>query len=384
MHASEPFRTLAAFAPDPASTAFAPLLRQPAIHATGFALQDALRVTFDASKGGRMRLAAVVPPVGAPHYRLTPLDLGSADWCAVELELPPQALPGLDTLIPCLDAASLRKLSLFAVLRVVAADGRSHDGSSTMVELGPDRRRAVFPVSLGDIPATALNGAQSARVIFFLEARQVDLDLYGLTVAGVPTPPPVMADDALRGLRGKQTGRPAPVPPRILSAASRKGWMGKVAEFAEIATGVFLNIEPGPGRKVTVSRGWSALDIDFHAAATAGWRSIEFRFPPFADSGRMAAALTVAAQVQQSRPVPVNVILRQYAGKGAPFRDAVLGAGLFLHSDATARETRFELSPYLSDSTATHDIGLMLFLPPDTGLLTVHRIEAALADLSGT
>lgn len=373
---------LAAIRPDPSDSAFPPLVAQPALHRQGFPLGGALRVTFDPSKGGALRVAGIVPPLGAAHWRLTPVNLGAADWYAVETDLDPLALRGLESLIPCLDAASPRKLSLFALLRVVGPDGRSHDGSSTMVELGPERRGAVFPVSLSDIPAPLLHEAASARLIFFLEARDVDLDLYGLSVTGIAAPPPVVADAALRSLRDRAGGPPVAGPARILSAATRKGWAGKVTDHAEIAKGVFLGIEPGPGRKVAVSRGWSKLEIDFTAAAASRWRSLEFRFAPFADTGRMVALLRVSAMTAQAGPLPVVVILRHYPGQGVPFRDSVLGAGLMLYPDAAPRESRFDLSPYLPDSTALHETGLMLFFPPDTGLLTVEGIEASLADLS--
>ena len=365
------FTDLGAVAPDRADASFAALCETPITPGQGFALLGRLTVSFDPSKGGRVRAAGRVPPHGAPHVRLSPLALGGAAWFTLEYDLVPGDLAGLECIIPSLDAACARKVTVFAVLRIEEAQGGTRDGSSTLIEIGQTRRRHAFPIALDMVTPDVLRQARRATVIFFIEARDVALDFYGLRLVGLLSAGPHLPDpdDAPR----------AEVAPlrRRLDVALASGREGPVEALSAIAEDVFLDIEPGPDRAVAVMAAPAGLQLDFGAAAASAWRSLEFRFAEVADGGDLMAAIAVGAHTGQGGAVRATAVLRLYPGDVTGFRDIVLSGEIMIYPHGPAQEWVFPLSPHLPDTRATHDFGVMLFLPPDTGRLSVKALEVA-------
>jgi hypothetical protein len=333
-----------------ADATFAALCEAPITNATGFPLLGRLTVSFDPSKGGRVRAAGRVPPHGAPHVRLSPLALGGAAWFTLEYDLVPGDLAGLDCIVPSLDAACARKVTVFAVLRIEEGQGGSRDSSSTLIDIGQTRRRHAFPIVLDTIAPDVLRQARRATVIFFIEARDVALDLYGLRLVGLRSigPHPVEPDDAPRT-------ETAPLRRRLdMAAVAGLGSPvdGPVDGLTAIAEGVFLDIEPGPDRAVAIMTAPAGLQLDFASTAASAWRSLEFRFADVADTGDLMAAIAVAAHTGQGGAVRAMSVLRHYPDDGSGFRDIVLSGEIMIYPHGPALEWVFPLSPHLPDTRA--------------------------------
>lgn len=375
--------TLRSVGVDVTDELFQKICLKPVLHDRGFMLAGRLRVSFDPSKGGRVRLAGVLPALGEAHWRLTPVNLGGADWYSIECDLPVGEMSGLDQIIPCLDVTCPRSTAMFALLRVFGRDGRSVDSSSTMVEVRHERRRHAFPICLSDLPAGILQGAQRATMIFFIEARAVDLHVYGMSVTGVRAATPVLSDDAHEALRATLPATEGQMRRLVLDAGAVAWAAGLLEGMTELCPGIFLDLETGPGRAVALDVAAGSLTVDFNGLETAQWRSLEFRFADFVDTGAVQVAVRMMASTAGGDPVQAGMVLRQYKDEGAGFADSALAPPLMFYPSGPAQEQVYDLSARLPEDRASHAVGIMLFLPPSVMRLHVRRIEVTLFDALG-
>ncbi|WP_141921392.1 hypothetical protein [Halopolyspora algeriensis] len=120
-----------------------------------------------------------------PFYRITPVGMGAIHWLAIEQELDVSNVRALGEITSVLDAAAPQSASLFALLRLGLPAGGHVDASSGQIELRGERCCESLPIDLHDLPQGALGKATSAKLILLFEARDVDIDFYGLEVRGI-------------------------------------------------------------------------------------------------------------------------------------------------------------------------------------------------------
>lgn len=364
---------------DPRNWEFVSLVHSERIYESGFVVNDKLLISFDNKSGGKVALSAIKPEISAPHYHIRPIDMGAAQWYSIECDISKESLDQVGQLVPCLDAASAQSVSLFALLRIFYEDGRSEDISSLQVELRRSRTQQAFPISLGDIPSLSHAQIAAARLIFFIEARNVAIDIYGLTIASVLGAKASYDDDSIARLRAAHDAGSPSLQMRRLSAQDDNLWTGEALEHRSIVPNVFLDFEPGSGRQMTVSRNGDSLDIDFTRTSDGGWRNLEFRFEGVANSGSVSALLYAKGAAGQHGRIEATLILREYDEKFV-WEDTHIPVSLPLYSDKESELRLIDLSPLLSDKRDVHRFGIMLFLPPQAELLNVAEMDVFVFD----
>ena len=363
------------FRPNPNDWEFRALAQSMKVYSEDFSIQDALSVSFDSVIGGRIRLSAKNPKVNDPYYRLCPINMGGARWYSIEYEVPGAVLSNVDQIIPCLDAASKKSVALFAVLRIFYENGRSEDISSVQIELRRDRRRQSFPIELGDIPVRA-GQIKTARVIFFIEARDVDIDIYGLTLAtieSVKTPDSIDTLTLLR--RAHQSG--VSTMQRLHLDAANDAWTGVAHKHRPIKESIFLDFQQGDDRQMTVAQTPGGLAVDFSKTASGSWRNLEFRFDRVFNTGTIMAALY--AKGRAARELDAALMLRSYDQK-MDFEDTPIPVHVPLFPKDGSLLRMIDLSPLLTDKWHIHHFGIMVFLPPETTLLEIEEMDVFIFD----
>lgn len=341
-----------------------------------FSMGNGLWVGFDGARSNKMRARAVLPVAGRPYYRLTPVDMGASRWLTVEGTLDIDSLRTLGQVVPVLNAAALRTVSLFAVLRLNLGGSKFVDTSSTQIELRREPRALSFPVSLDDLPKDALAEAQSAKLIFFLEARDVDIDFYGLEILGVPRVDAALSVAA--GLRASALAGASNIVHRVLDASSVTS-SGRLDGFREFADGVNLDVDTEDGQRVDFRSKKGALRFDYASARSSRWRTFEFRFTDVetSDSTTALIALEGSASTDASW-ASIPVLVRRYRAAG--WEDSEMVGALDVDTEESRCATIIDLAPVLADDRKRQTFGLVLFVPARCRSLQFSRFEAFVYD----
>lgn len=368
------------FSVNPDDKAFFTRAISPKVYEKSFSIEDRLRVSFDGSSGGKVRLSAVHPVAGAAHYQITPVGLGAAAWYSIEYNISSDLVANLGQIVPCLDASSQQSATIFAVLRLIYKDGKTADASSLQIELQRDRHPQSFPISFGDFPENTHSELDRAVLIFFIEARNIDINIYGLTVQGVKAHDssfPVSQVEVLRKA-GKEKG--SAVLHRAITPDTVEPFSGMFTERQQISDGIFLDFEAGKGREVQVGSTHSTVVLDFDRLIEAQWRTLEFSFTGVENTGSIAAFIHVSSKAGGTPcPIGVKILLREYFEDDV-WRDTELQDRLTICGEGGNAQAFFDLSPVVTDSRQRHNFGIFVFLPPDTGRLELTGIEAFVVD----
>ncbi|MCM2563600.1 hypothetical protein M8756_15555 [Lutimaribacter sp. EGI FJ00015] len=368
-------KSIEIFQTDPNDWEFLALTQSMKVYSEGFSIRDVLSVKFDNASGGQVGVSANKPEVNDPYYRLCPIKMGGASWYSIEYEVPGAALSNVDQIIPCLDAASLKSVALFAVLRIFYENGRSEDISSAQIELRRDRRRQSFPISLGDIPARA-DQVKAVRVIFFVEARDVDIDIYGLTMATIEAAKTPDSIDTITRLRKAHQGGARSMQLLHLDAA-KDAWTGTAQKHRPIKKSIFLDFQPGEDRQMKVAQKRGCLAVDFAKTASGGWRNLEFRFKRVRNTGTIMAALY--AKGRATPELEANLVLRSY-DKKMNIEDTPIPVSVPLFPKDGSLLRMIDLSPLLTDKWHVHHFGIMVFLPPEAKVLEIEEMDVFIFD----
>ncbi len=365
---------------DPENRDFVSLTRAERIHDFGFEISKGLRVSFEPNVGGKVALSAVNPEISAPHYRIRPIKMGAANWYSMEYDIAGKHLDNIGQIVPTLDAASPQSVTLFALLRIFYKDGRSEDVSSLQVELRRNRMAQAFPISLRDLPTLAHGEITTARLIFFIEARDVVLDVYGLTVTSVRTAKAHYGLEQVRRMRGVHAASPSPSLKRQrLDVDAEALWTGETSEHRPITPEVFLDFQPGEGRRMTVARQGGMLAVDFSETASGDWRNLEFRFEDVHNTGSITVLLYAKGKTGAGKPLEAGLVLREY-DEDMVWEDTSIPVTLTLLAEEGGQLRRIDLSPLLSDKRNVHCFGIMMFLPPETEVLQIEEMDAFVFD----
>ncbi len=340
-------------------------------HLSDFDLFDGLRVNLDAKAGGQASVMAACPPVGRPFFRITHHSGDTARWMALSCALHLSDLARADRLVVSLFASSPETVTLFALLRLYSADGSWSDTSSAQIELRRQARTHVCPISLDDLPPDALARANRACLMILVESRDVAIDLSGIEVVAVPSDPVSPADAMLDHLRSapdvyrvaQQVGPPKPLTPHHIS----------------LGGSVFVDSDPKSAAPVLTDGSGDALTITFAGSCDSGWQSIEFRFAGVADSSGLTALFRIDAQAEYDRETHATVVVRRYLPDGT-WSDSGPAATLALTAQRQTGYALVDLYAMLGDARATHDFGVMLFLPRGCTALSLFDAEAFVYD----
>jgi len=344
-----------------------------------FMIRDTLRVNFDSQAKGAITLCAIKPELSTPFYRLKPVNMGAARWYSIECDIAGDDLRDADQIIPCLDAASAQTASLFAVLRIFHDDGRSEDISSAELELRRPRKAHSFPIALSDLPELDRSKITSGKVIFFVEARDVSVDIFSLTIAAVAAVETIYTDDHTQRLRALHDSGAESLQMRRLHATMDDLWTGETHEHRALCDDIFLDMEPGEDRRIAVTQDAGRIGLDFTQTASGAWRNLEFRFRDIFNSGSMVAVISAKGQSPLDDGINAKLMVRQY-GKNFAWEDVHVPVPFTLFSQDTSEQRVIDLSPLLSDTRHVHHIGLMVFLPRTAQTLELEKMEVFIFD----
>ena len=372
-------RTLGKFSVDPESTQFKKLLTKEMVHVKSFALGDQLNVKFDGKCDGSIALSAHRPKIGGAHYRIAPVNMGAASWYNIEFDIKGSDLRNIGQVIPCLEAASPKSLTLFSVMRFFYKNGRSQDVSSAQIELCRNRRRQSFPIQLDDLAHMPAEEIDYARVIFKIEARNVDIELYDLTIMGVENASAELAPDGAGALRAMGDSADFPMSRVFIIPQEKDIWTGTASQHRALSDGVFIDFEVGEGRQVKIAQKRNVASFDFRQTAASGWRNLEFRFTNVKNTGAVCALLRASGAHAGSNSIETNVILREY-DENFKWQDSPLALKIPLFSKGSSVQQIIDLSPKLADSRQSHTFGILLFFPPETTELQISELEMFVFD----
>lgn len=364
---------------DPTNWDLTSLTQDERIHSSGFQIASGLRVNFDPDSGGKIAFSAVCPEISSPHYRIKPIEMGAALWYSLEYDIAGEHLHNVGQIIPTLDASSSQSTTLFSLLRIFYNDGRSEDISSLQVEIRRNRTNQTFPISLDDLSSLSRGEIRAARLIFFIEARNVPLDIYGLTIISVPTVKLPYRINQIKRMRDAHAAGVPSIKRGHLDANVEPLSTGRCLEHRQISPGVFLDFQPGDDRHITVTRQAEKLLLDFSEASSGGWRSLEFRFEEVRNTGSISALVFAKGGAMAKYGLEAGLVLREYDANFL-WEDTPLPVSLTLFSEERSELRLFDLSPLLSDKRDLHHFGIMVFLPQEAGMLEVEEMDVFVFD----
>lgn len=349
------------------------------VHQHWFNLSDDVVVSFEPVAGGGIETNVHQPAVGSSFVTLKPFGLGASRWFSIEAILDVSKLKSMDQVIPTLNASAPRSTALFAVLRLVMPDGRAIDTSSTQIVLGKTRRAFALPIVIDDMSPNTLQDAASARLIFFVEARNVPLDIHAISVSGVEAEEPVLkmpeavmnehAANPESGVR-KASFKTAGLERHELR------WNAPVGDdFCRI------DVDSAADQHVAIHSRNDALVIDFSMSSNSRWRTLELRMPDLKNTGDVALHLRIGMIAPDlTCDDPVKLVVRVYDEDWATWSDKELP---MLISNGMQEEDHVfvvDLSHMLPDVKTQHNIGILCFFPPQCKALELRRFEVTKFD----
>lgn len=362
-------------------SALQPSAKATESHTRSFPLSKALMVSFESVEGGSVGFSSHRPAAGKPYCTIEPRGMGPSRWFSIELTLDLEQLRHVSQVIPVLEAGAARTVSLFAVLRYVLPNNHILDTSSTQIELRKGRRAYSLPISVGDLPEGSPARATSAKLIFFVEARDVALDLYGLTVVAVGLDDDALVHpDQVTQLRQLALAGDPGVRHASLDASELKPGE-RLQRHTSLSNGVFrIDIDSENGEFVRVARNEGSLVLDFSGAESARWRSLELRFDSVENSGdlRSLVRFCATADYGEGGGQPIDCTLRYYGDNWDDWIDRAVLEPLDADSSHQERLTQFDISTLLAETGKPHNIGIMCFVPPGCRQLELHGFEVFL------
>lgn len=376
-------RPLGTFRVDPSLPTFTEVEKSPKRYDSTFKIGNDLFVNFDNRDGGEVELGAVDPIIGSPYYIIKPVSLGGANWFTIEFGIDASNIHKLSQVIPYLDIASPGSVTLHSTLRLHYEDGRSEDISSTQIEIKRNRVRQTFPIALADLHSGVIRPLLRGTCIFFIEAREVELELYGFGITGVDKEAFSYSGTDIATLRNaaKQDTGSIQHKYAIIPGDNRVETQRHL-HHVSIADGVFIDFQPAEGRAVDITSSPSGIEMAFENMQPAQWRNFEFRFDDIRNSGNMLAIIRIVGSTHFANNTGNRnglLAIREY-DEHYKWADTLLDIPLRLSSQPGEQVAVIDLYPILTDSRLRHRFGLMVFLPEDVVRVEVSEMESFVYD----
>lgn len=376
-------RSLGSLRVDPLSPEFVELRKNPKKHDGTFKISDDLFINFDNSSGGAVEVSAIEPIVGSPYYLIKPISLGGANWFSIEFGIDADNIHKLSQVIPSLDIASPGSATIYATLRLHYEDGRSEDVSSTQVEVKRNRVRQTFPIALGDLHAGISKPISRGTCIFFIEAREVELELYGFGITGIDKEAVTYSGTEIATLRdAAKLGKAEAQHKFALVPGDNRVESRRHLHHSPIADGVFIDFQADEGRAIEIKSSPTGVEMIFENMQPAQWRNFEFRFNDIRNSGNMLAIIRIVGSTHFSKTTRnQNALLavREY-DEHYKWSDTILDIPFRLSPKAGEQIAVIDLYPVLSDARLKHRFGLMVFLPEEVERVELSEMEAFVYD----
>lgn len=348
-------------------------------HTTSFEIAEGLHVNFEAVPGAAVDVSCRRAHDDRAHYTITPRNMGPSRWFSLEIEIAPAQLRNISQVIPILVAGSTRSVSLFAVMRLTLPDNRITDTSSTRIELRKGRRSYSLPISIGDLPAGAVSSASAARMIFFVEARDVALDLYEISAVALRSADDdPLADERIAALRRRVAAHDPGVRHELFpfrQFAPKQSLRAHVALPTERAR---FDIDSANGASASVLDNDPTLVLDLNDARTARWCSFELRFGQVEPTSDLRAMLHLAAAAENGTSEmsePIRCILRIYDDAWASFTDHSIADFPHAISDESEGLFEFDIASPLLAAASARNIGILCFVPPGSRRFELRAFE---------
>jgi len=351
---------------------------EPSSFTSPFQLMDTFSVHFDASKGGSVTATGIQPPIGSPFIRVSPVDMGAAAWYSFEYPINGADLQGLSQVIATFDAATPQSATVFAVLRLMQPDRKFSDTSSTQVELRRDRKNYSFPIGLDKFSQEAIKTAKQGRLIFFIEARDVDIDLFGVQVFGVPASPTGIDGPAIDKLREITQGSDDAVSHVALNVDAF-GKKRKLRHCNEMATALNFDVDSSKRGYVIATQKGAAAHFDFAKAPNTRWRTFEFVFSDVTNTGSTTALINLEGDAA-GQDIELNCVVRQYSDVKGEWTDTHVLAKLPVGKTQKQTSVTLDLSRVFPDTKHEHSFGIFLFIPTECAALNLKTLEAFVYD----
>jgi hypothetical protein len=351
---------------------------EPSSFTGTFKLIDKFSVHFDTAQGGSVTASSIQPPIGSPFIRISPVDMGAASWYSLEYPIDGTDLQDLGQVIATFDAATPQSATIFAVLRLVQPDKKFSDTSSTQVELRRDRKNYSFPIGLDEVTQDAIKTAEQARLIFFIEARDVDIDLFGLQVFGVPAAPASVDVAAIDNLRTVSKA-PDNALGHVGLDVDAFGKKRKLRHRQEVATDMNFDVDSGKRQHVIAIKNGAEVHFDFAKAPNTRWRTFEFVFNKVTNTGSITALINLDGDAA-GQDIELNCVVRQYSDVAGEWTDTRVLAKLPVSQTPNQTSVSVDLSRVFPDTKHDHNIGILLFIPVDCAALNLKTLEAFVYD----
>ena len=340
-------------------------------------ITDSLRISFDSGSGGKVRLSAREQSVGKPCFSIQPANMGASNWLSLETVLDVSGLRGIQQVVPVLEAAAAEAVSLFAVVRLTLKNGQTIDTSSTQFDIRRKRRAYSFPISLDDVSSVTLGEAVEIKLIFFIEARDVSLDVYNVMVFGLSTPDVDHDEEKLGELRRLAAAGSSVVRHASFSVPDLTAEEVRVA--GNIALGDLLSrfdIDGAEDQFATARKDDEGISLDLTTATKSRWLTLEIRFEQVEDTGGLTALVQVdATAFGGEEAMHCGLMLRIYDETWSSYEDGPRFADFEVGSLRDRVQARLDLSGALPAGVRHHNFGILCYLPHTCDEATIHGFE---------
>lgn len=366
--------------------------RSTTSHSEPFQLEKALWVSFECVDQCRMTVARREAPDGRGCLRITPVTMGASRWFTLELSLDITDLQDCSSIVPVVVAAAGQSASVFAAIRIFDSNHGCADTGSVQLEFRKDRQSHSFPIDLTEVDEETRRNATEARLIFFVEARDVNIDLYSLQIYGI------------RAVEEKHANQNSEAACRsVLAGAAASGLVrqlrpegltssDRLSGETKFGDECFLNYDSANGQSVSLetSNGWAIFD--FSGARESRWRTLEFRFSLIKPAARRALSPfsksvevikfpkdpAVAIRLQAYAPDVDRVChlpmkLRLYDEDGHPSFDTGNILALNIGREPLTEALVEPLSAHLPVRGRISAIGALFYVPPQRGRLAIRE-----------
>ncbi|WP_417808911.1 hypothetical protein [Thioclava sp.] len=281
---------LGEFRVDPNDPSFVSLAQSDHPYTKDVLIQDSLRVNCGDRSGEKLKVSAMEPNNCDPFYRINPINMGASEWYSMEYVPSTKNVAGSGRIVALLDAASAQSATIFAICRIFYKNGRSEDISSRQMEIRKNREKRIFTIDIDDALLFSANNITSFHLLFFIEARNVAIDVYGLSITSIATTNSLHSANDIKRIRFSQKAKTLSRFQRVLGSNVRRVWKGKTNKHRALAKDVFIDFEQGSAIQTSVMHNDNKLIIDF-SKATGRWRTLEFRFNEVKNTGTTFALL---------------------------------------------------------------------------------------------
>lgn len=341
----------------------------------GELLGGRIQISYDQSRGGKIFLSMHHPISGKYFCTLKPYEMGESRWYSLELGIDIDTIKRASQIIPILEASSARNVTLSAVLRIGNANGQFTDTGSSQIVLGRRPSAHSLPISLSDLPEDAFLQASSARIIFFIEARDVAIDFFSLMVVAV-SPPPETSKALIEYLR-QRVGESALH--HIALGRPKHGKDRKIKWSHDIDNNIRIDIDSSQKQFVHLTSGVVSNRLDFTKAIDTRWRTLELRFDHVENTGNLATLISFGAE-SKGKTQRFGFFLRVYNADWTAWDDKGELGVITLGDESSEKQISSLIFDKLPDNTLYNNIGLICFIPNECDVLDIHTLEAFIYD----